>query len=399
MSTEAEAQPITPDTVVVDPNVPIQWNLTDATIADLRERAEQLPSVWEEGGYAAVKSHLSAVRECRYGLEHYRKKLKAGILEYAGRVDSEAARIKDQLLEIESELLAERDAYDKKKAEEKAAKEAERRRLDDELRAKVQAITDTLVECVGGSPDEIAAVIENLRALEIDESYGVYQTKAEATRTQTMERLVVMQAAAEAEIRQREQAAEAERQRLQAEADRREQEEAELARQRAEIEALRAEQAAEIEAQRKAQEAEAAKVREAQAAEQRRLDAEAAERRRQQEAEAAAERAKQEAERRKLDAERAELEAQRAADDAKRRATEEAEAAKAAAAERERRAEEVRRANQELIDGARGTLEAFLVEAFDLDPNTGPVQRLVDAIVAGDVPHVRFDPLNVDGDL
>ncbi|TCG09312.1 hypothetical protein BZM27_05790 [Paraburkholderia steynii] len=281
----------------------------------------------------------------------------------------------------ETRLLALRDAWDKEREAEKAAKAAAEKQRVDGIRAKIDQIKDSIVFAMGKSAAEIQGAIDELSTHEITlEEFAELAGEAEMSKVAALaklcEALIAQQAheAAQAKLAEERAALEAER-RAQAERDRQIAQaralDEQLAREAREREAARvkAEQdkaAAELRAE---QEAHAKQVREHQA-EMARQQAEIdAERQRQADEAARVEREKQEA----IAAEAARVAAE------ERRKKEEADAAARAEADRieaVRRAavqEQIRREQEQFAANGPGDVEIVKLLADQYDVEIGDV--------------------------
>ena len=300
------------------------WSATDAALKAAVEATQGITVAGHaEGpkkGRQAVHDAAMTLANLRTPIEARRKELKRPILDLGNLVDSEAKRLTEILLPRETELRADRDAYD---AEQKRIKDAadwiERERLEAEAKAKREAeaaeaeriraealerLADRVkrISAAGGVPDaiwlttagddEVASLISRLE-----------REKADREAVAELERIEREKAEAAEKIRREEQARkdeETRKEREAAEAAARAEREAQEAKDRAEraeadrlakIEQERIAAANKAEADRLAAErAEFARVQEeariaAQKAEDARIEAERAEREANEEAE------------------------------------------------------------------------------------------------------------------
>ena len=271
-----------------------------AALAAARARYQDV--VWDLTTTRGNEDARRARRELvslRTGLEARRKELKAPLLAQAKLVDDEARRITAELLQLEEPIDALIRADERRREEERAAREAAERARVAGIQAKIKAIMDQPIKAVRiRSAALLQTAIDTLAAQEIDPDE--FEEFAEGARLAHAEALAAMRTML-AEIRERE---------------------AEEARARAEREAQ-----AKRDAAAAAERAEADRIaREAREAEARRLAAERAEFERQQ-SEA---RAAQEAQAARLAAQQAEIERQAA--ELRARQEEAARSAEAAAA-------------------------------------------------------------------
>lgn len=314
-----------------------------AALAAARARYQGV--VWDltttRGNEEARRARRELV-SLRTGLEARRKELKAPLLAQAKLIDDEAKRITAELLQLEEPIDALIRADERRREEERAAREAAERARVAGIRERIAAIVSQPVKAARiRSSALLRTAIDTLAAQEIDDSFEEFVGEARAAHAQSLDAMREMLAAIEAQ--------EAEAARLREEREAQERAAAEAAARLAEQERIALE----------AQEAEQARAR-AERAEADRIAREA-----------------REAEARRLAAERAEFERQQA----EARAAQEAQAARLAAqqAEIERQAAELR-ARQE--DAARSAEAAAAADAeCAADPIPGPAP-VVEAQVA-----------------
>jgi len=79
----------------------VEYGVTDAAIAQLKEKFKEVPDASTKEGYALIKTGLSEMRPLRTGIETKRKELKAESLAWGKKVDTEAKRITSELISIE----------------------------------------------------------------------------------------------------------------------------------------------------------------------------------------------------------------------------------------------------------------------------------------------------------
>jgi len=340
-----------------------EYSATEQALAELRQKYETVVfDVKATKGMAAAKDARAELRSIRTTLEKKRVEIKLPALERCRLIDAEAKRITGELAKLEDPI----DDAIKVEEARKEAERAEKARLAEEaaraVRASLEAIRQRPLTMIGKSASEIAALIENTKALEFSALPEQVQAEAIQLRDEAIEKLVVMHSdrvSADAETaRLAAERAELERQRQQqaaeqAERDRVAREEREAAeakrqeaidRQQAELKAER-ERLAEIDRQQQ----------QTAAAERKRLADEEAERQRV----AAAERERLDAERRELDRQREE-----AAQAERDRLAEQQRQIDQARAEAERKAREQAIANADLIDSAREACELLQDNGF-----------------------------------
>jgi colicin import membrane protein len=280
-----------------------------AGIADLKQRyADAVYAVTTFKGMEAAKAARLEIREVRFSVQRARDAAKKHLNELKGRIEDRAEEIIGQLQPLEDLVDGQIKAEEKRRADEKEARERAERAARDAIMQRLEAIRAKPLDLLKATSVDIQAAIDGLQMIETAD-FDEFAPAAERAVKETTSRLIDLRDVALAT-----EAAEAERQ---AEAARLAAERAELERQReaelAEQRRLLAEQRAEIERQqadlkRQHEEAEA-RERERQAAAE-------AEQRAQKAAAERQERERQEqlaAERRREDEARAEKERERAA--------------------------------------------------------------------------------------
>jgi hypothetical protein len=130
-----------------------EFSAADAALADLRERFKELPDANTTDGYALIKAGLKEVSGYRTKLESRRKEVKAPILEKGRVLDSEAKRITNELLKIETPLKDAKKAADDKE-------EIEKQKRIKKLQAKVDELLSWVTAMQGKTADEIGQAIQ-----------------------------------------------------------------------------------------------------------------------------------------------------------------------------------------------------------------------------------------------
>lgn len=218
----------------------MEYRPTAAALGMLRETCTTLPDLATPEGLAAAKEARATLRSYRKRLEHCRRDLKAPLVARGQLIDSEAERIKGELLAIEHPIDEAIRAEEQRQAAEKAAQkraEAERRAA---LEARVNDIRTRVLAVANQDAAAIRAALEHAHAFEPNpdefDEYWPAAMKAVTEVRQALETLLAQREALEA--RQAEDEA-----RLQAQRE-------ELARQHAEIERQRAQEEAQGRAER-----------------------------------------------------------------------------------------------------------------------------------------------------
>ena len=173
-------------------------NQTDRHLSVLRDNYNYVPDTSTTEGFEAVKDAVKKLTKYRTSLEKERKAWKAPFLEAGKKIDSEAKRITAELLEIEAPFKQ------AKIEKEKALELAKEKRLND-IRVKIQWITDHVMNSIGKTSEEIQASIQAVG--ETDTIEGFYELTDEAVqaRLTTLSTLETMyNQAKNAEIQQKE---------------------------------------------------------------------------------------------------------------------------------------------------------------------------------------------------
>ncbi|MFA7327375.1 MAG: hypothetical protein WC121_11965 [Candidatus Kapaibacterium sp.] len=337
-----------------------EYSPTESALAELRTKyADTAFDLASTAGNKAARAARLELVTLRTSLERKRKELKAPALEYAKRIDTEARRITDEILSLETPIDEQIKADEARREQEKQAREAAERERVEAIIARLEEIKATVSKVAGRSSVVIAAEIEALEAKHIGDDFEEFRERAQAAKDAALDSLRDLHARVTA------QEEEARRLREEREALRREREAQEKAaaearateeaRQREE----RARQEAEIRAAREAEEAAAAERRrredEERAARQAEIDAEAARLAAEREAFDRAQRERAEQEAAARDAQESAERAEREAREAKERAEREArEAAERAARQREaERMGRLQAASEQMFDALR----------------------------------------------
>jgi hypothetical protein len=302
-------------------------------------------------GAAMAKSHIGSLRSINGAIDRKTKELKAEALEYNRRVEATRKELKAEVAKMiavhEEPLLR------------IAQEEADRK-------AAIQQAIDAITEPALGDPPanaaELAENIKRVEAVEIDAD--TYQERmAEATKLKD-DTLATMRETHAALVKAEAEQAELERLRAEQEARERKEREERIAAEAAEKAKREAEERAErerVEAERKAQaERDAAAQREREAQER--------------------------AERAEREAKEAEAKAKADAD----RRVREAEEARERKAQAERDAQAKREANAKHVAKIKREASEAIYAAIDKTTDASIPAAIVDAIAAGDIPHVSI---------
>jgi len=352
---------------------------TEEHLKALAIKHQAITVIKDKAGREQAHNAAMELQKARTAIEKIAKSARDDANKFAKAVIAEETRLIAITEAEEKRLFAVRDTWDAEQERIRREKaEAEERRVN-RIHAAIQSIRNIPSNMLIANSAQLTEAIDNLREIEIDDSYDEFMPQADLAKTESLAKLAELRTAADA----------------------REAEAAKMAAQRAELDRIAAEQAAqaaELERQRREQqEANARAAAEVAAAAQRAIDEanakskrEAAEREaflKQQQDAFAAEKAAAQA---LLDEERSKLEAERAAI-AKEQ---EEKAAAEAAANAKRDAEEAaaRKAKEESERAARedealsfaSRVVAVVAEAFEIDPEEAEeyIQRAAETLNA-----------------
>lgn len=230
------------------------FNKTESGLAKLRQKFQgvQFDLTTTKGDKAARQARKELVT-LRTSLEELRKEKKAPHLAACNLIDSEAKRIKGEILALEVPIDEQIRADELRREQERVRREAEERARLDKARVRIGEIQRMAASVMTGTSEQIRARIEEVKALAIGEDeFGELLATAQSTADMVVMQLeallstVLMREAQAEEMRKQREAHDA--------ALRKQQEE--LAAQRAELERQRAEaEQAAAEARRQAEEA------------------------------------------------------------------------------------------------------------------------------------------------
>ena len=167
-------------------NEPIQYHVTNAALADLKDKYSTIPDVTTKDGYEVVRIGIGELRTLRNDVEKHRKVLKADSLEWGRTVDAEAKRITTALTEIETPLITAKKIIDDAKEAEKQAKI----KAEEEYKAKWMESIDRIrrqsLSVVGKSSVDIEPILMAVQEIEIEKYPEEYRALAESAKTDTI---------------------------------------------------------------------------------------------------------------------------------------------------------------------------------------------------------------------
>lgn len=146
-----------------------EYSATEAALAELKEQYGA--TVWvvdTPDRMEGAKKARAEIRKWRTDLEKERKRIKAPALERCNAIDTEARRIKGELLQLEEPV--DKAIKDVEQAEERAREEKARKEEERKVKclAEIDRIRNVPVEKVSAPLEDIKAAAEELKALNLD---------------------------------------------------------------------------------------------------------------------------------------------------------------------------------------------------------------------------------------
>lgn len=144
----------------------VEYGITDTKLAELRGKYGDLPQVdaAKPDNYKALVAGIRECRELRTSIEARRKELKADALEWGRKVDAEAKRITNALIDIEEPMKQAKENEDERKAAIRA--EEENRERDRVARIRAH-LNDLVQDALDATPDRgldsLQAALEQAR--------------------------------------------------------------------------------------------------------------------------------------------------------------------------------------------------------------------------------------------
>jgi hypothetical protein len=339
-------------------SAPIVYNVTEEALRELEDTWKDVPDCNDKEGYRLATRGIGDLRTLRVNVEKRRKELKKDALEYGRNVDKTAKSITGRIVALEDPMKAAKQVVDDAKRLEKERKEREEQERIDKIRGMIAVIEDApnlpWNATLEDARDKMSEVVDTEI---LEDVFQEYTEEATLIKARTSEKLFEIIKAKEEEARL------AFEQRIEQERIAKEQE-AERKRLQAEREAMAEQRRKEEEKAQQIRNEEIKKVQ-AQQEELRRKEAELAEQQRKIELKAEKERAELAEQQRKIDE----------ANELKRIEEEKK------AAEKEKR--RIKRENEKIQKEQRQSMVNYINEL-------GSTVEIVDAIIAGEVPHVKY---------
>ena len=145
----------------------VEYGVTDAALATLKDKYAVVPDAATKEGYAEIKAGLKELTPLRTDVEKKRKELKADALEYGRKVDGEAKRITGVILELETPFKEAKKLQDEKEERIKQeALEKERARIA-AIEQKVTGIKNLTEGLLGAELSTLEGRLEQANETEI----------------------------------------------------------------------------------------------------------------------------------------------------------------------------------------------------------------------------------------
>lgn len=161
----------------------IVFNVTDAKMAELKDKFSKVTDVSTKDGYEFNRVGLGELVKQRTGLGDYKAKLKAPHLKRNREIDAEYNRLEKELKDLEAPMRAAKEAEDRKKelAKEKKKEAEEAHKVA--LNKKVNDIKDIAFEYINADSKTIRLGLDSLRDMKFTKAeYGDFKQAAEMSR-------------------------------------------------------------------------------------------------------------------------------------------------------------------------------------------------------------------------
>jgi len=140
----------------------VEYSVTDAELASLATKYAAVPDAATPEGYEEIKTCLREITPLRTAVEKRRKELKKDALEWGRKVDSEAKRITQALVDIETPHREAKKAIDEEAARlEEEARAVEERRIES-IQARINEMGLGMTGHGGMSVDTIDSMLQGL---------------------------------------------------------------------------------------------------------------------------------------------------------------------------------------------------------------------------------------------
>ncbi len=146
----------------------INYNVTNAALAELKERHAG-KVVTDKASLKVVTGAIGEVRTLRTSIEKKRKELKADSIAWGKRVDAEAIRLTEALLEIETPMKESKAEFGAQLAEGKRLEEEKERRRGETHQERIRNIIAMPGKAIMGGKGELKRQITTLESWHVDE--------------------------------------------------------------------------------------------------------------------------------------------------------------------------------------------------------------------------------------
>lgn len=175
----------------------VEYSPTAAALAELATRmANVVYDVSTPKGLAAAKADRAEVRDLRVALEKKRVEIKSPALKRCNEIDTEAKRITAELLKYEGPPDQAIKAHEARiEAERQALVDAELKRVND-IAERIASLEGNKLLTPASGSQLITEHIDDLHAIDIDDSFAEFRDTAELTKSAGLARLAALRTAA-----------------------------------------------------------------------------------------------------------------------------------------------------------------------------------------------------------
>jgi len=174
-----------------------EYSPTEAGLSDIQERMKDVTyDVTNTLGMAQAKRDRKELVTLRVSLESKRKELKSPALERCRLIDTEAARIKDEIVKLEKPIDEQIKSEEKRLAAIKEEKRIAKEKLDFEIMEKISKLTTMPDRVASDGSEKLQACIDFLTDMEItEEKFLTFTSLAEEARCVALGKITGMHSA------------------------------------------------------------------------------------------------------------------------------------------------------------------------------------------------------------
>lgn len=182
---------------ITDGKAIVKFDRTEHALAELRKKyADVKYDLTTTKGDAAARAARKELVSLRTGLDRKRKDLKAPAQEFSKKIDSEAERLRLEIVSLEDPIDSQIKADEARREAEKVAREKAEAARVEALRLRVNAITDIAVRAATLSSEDIKLCITEAAGLAVDDSFEEFLPAAAHARIAAVGKLNELLAAA-----------------------------------------------------------------------------------------------------------------------------------------------------------------------------------------------------------